>query len=307
MHSKEAIAEFLNHAADTLDWIESLPDTDRRIRRIDRMSWKDAQEAASTWHEKLAKAKIDDNERMNGVVNVADFDDGMFMAKLVTDKALKAEGAMMGHCVGGYWGRVQTGKTAIYSLRDSQGFPHVTIEMSQTPEVRLSDGTTVRVGARPRPGVNYLHVTDSNWVAVQVRGKQNKKPVKKYLTKIVEWFDKNDVPWVEYGQEIPVGSEQKRLFVFNVGGEVGKNFSDPHQAHDLICNVMLERLKNPKVDFHFTYRSLGAEGLHQYLDSADVVQKFIDTVQPEVVKLFKNNIAATFLLKLRRNALVFRH
>jgi len=43
--------------------------------------------------------------------------------------ALKYEGEMMGHCVGGYCPDVMSGRSRIYSLRDAKGNPHVTIEV----------------------------------------------------------------------------------------------------------------------------------------------------------------------------------
>ena len=42
--------------------------------------------------------------------------------------ALKYEGDTMGHCVGGYCPDVISGQSRIFSLRDSKGEPHVTIE-----------------------------------------------------------------------------------------------------------------------------------------------------------------------------------
>ena len=48
--------------------------------------------------------------------------------------ALKYEGDTMGHCVGGYCPDVMEGKSRIFSLRDSKGQPHVTIET--TPEFK---------------------------------------------------------------------------------------------------------------------------------------------------------------------------
>ena len=42
--------------------------------------------------------------------------------------ALKYEGDVMGHCVGGYCDDVLSGESQIYSLRDKKGEPHVTIE-----------------------------------------------------------------------------------------------------------------------------------------------------------------------------------
>ena len=49
--------------------------------------------------------------------------------------ALKYEGDVMGHCVGGYCRRVQDKNAQIYSLRDSKGEPHVTIEVAPAKPV----------------------------------------------------------------------------------------------------------------------------------------------------------------------------
>ena len=44
------------------------------------------------------------------------------------DKALKNEGELMGHCVGGYCQDVVNGSSRIFTLRDQKNKPHVTIE-----------------------------------------------------------------------------------------------------------------------------------------------------------------------------------
>lgn len=49
---------------------------------------------------------------------------------LISENALVEDGAVMGHCVGGYWPQVKGGTAVIYSLRDSQMQPHCTIEYS---------------------------------------------------------------------------------------------------------------------------------------------------------------------------------
>lgn len=292
LHNATAIAAFLRRAADTMDWIESLPDNDRHIRRIERMSWKDADDAAIAWHEALAKAKVDNKARMNGVVKAAELDDGAFIGKLVTAKALKAEGAMMGHCVGGYWNRVNSGQTQIYSLRDADGYPHATIELGRTPEVILADGSSVRVGTHPRPGVNYLHLTDSNWVAVQVRGKQNMRPLDKYVDQIEKWFAQHDIPWVEYGEELPDARPDRMIFVYNVGGDKGVNYTDPNIAHDIACGQMARYASKPAQNFNFenTYRGLGLNSLHRHHGSPEIVQSFIDAVTPAVVSGFEQMV-----------------
>lgn len=45
------------------------------------------------------------------------------------EEALKYEGDTMGHCVGGYCPDVASGRSRIFSLRDSKGEPHVTVEV----------------------------------------------------------------------------------------------------------------------------------------------------------------------------------
>ena len=44
------------------------------------------------------------------------------------EEALNSEGDTMGHCVGGYCPDVLRGNMRIFSLRDAQGMPHVTVE-----------------------------------------------------------------------------------------------------------------------------------------------------------------------------------
>jgi hypothetical protein len=51
-----------------------------------------------------------------------------FLSKNDLERALKYEGSTMRHCVGGYCDDVWSGRTRTYSLRDSKGEPHVTIE-----------------------------------------------------------------------------------------------------------------------------------------------------------------------------------
>lgn len=53
-------------------------------------------------------------------------------------EALKYEGDVMGHCVGGYCPDVMEGKSRIFSLRSAKGEPHVTIEVAPG---RSTEGT----------------------------------------------------------------------------------------------------------------------------------------------------------------------
>lgn len=70
------------------------------------------------WHELKMPSHIEDQEQAKGVL----------------EKALKNEGELMGHCVGGYCEDVISGDSRIFTLRDQKNKPHVTIE--GTPGVR---------------------------------------------------------------------------------------------------------------------------------------------------------------------------
>jgi hypothetical protein len=70
------------------------------------------------WHELKMPSHIEDQQQAKGVL----------------EKALKNEGELMGHCVGGYCEDVISGQSRIFTLRDQKNKPHVTIE--GTPGVR---------------------------------------------------------------------------------------------------------------------------------------------------------------------------
>lgn len=57
----------------------------------------------------------------------------------LTEKALQYEGEKMGDCVGGYCDLVKSGDTNIFSLRDSKGEPHVTIEIPKGNRDPIAD------------------------------------------------------------------------------------------------------------------------------------------------------------------------
>ena len=85
--------------------------------------------------------------------------DGWTAQKLTTKEQLDAEGAVMQHCVGSYFAKVQKGNSEIFSLRDKHGRPHVTVEFNRAVQ---------RI--------------------VQVRGKQNAKPDEKYKKYVDEFL-----------------------------------------------------------------------------------------------------------------------
>jgi hypothetical protein len=122
------------------------------------------------------------------------------------EAALKYEGDVMGHCVGGYCDDVLQGKSQIYSLRDKKGEPHVTIEVapldaeagiSALPaderKAFLQEIKDRYFGGR-NPNMNeqdkYFQLQEQEYLRkygapppdiVQIKGKGNKAPKAEYL------------------------------------------------------------------------------------------------------------------------------
>ncbi len=122
-------------------------------------SFSDALTAAHAWHEKIAagyQARLKAQELLEksliDVELVMSLPDRMSVYKLTSSRALDFESDYMGHCIGagGYDRGISDGSIEIYSIRDERGEPHVTLEVRN----------------------NALH---------QCRGKQNKRPIAKYL------------------------------------------------------------------------------------------------------------------------------
>jgi len=90
---------------------------------------------------------------------VLEFPDGYTVQELTTEEELDAEGDAMGHCVGEYCEEVRGGDVQIFSLRDPDGQPHVTMEFN--------------------PETNSF---------VQIRGKQNVEPKERYWPYIGEFI-----------------------------------------------------------------------------------------------------------------------
>lgn len=124
--------------------------------------------AARDWHEHLSEnlAKLNKSKEMFqksliGVVHVMDLIDGMSAYQLKTEEALDFESEYMGHCVGkgAYDKGVKDGSIKIYSIRDERGEPHCTLE------VRGND-------------------------IMQIKGKQNKAPIRKYIPVVKTFIEK---------------------------------------------------------------------------------------------------------------------
>lgn len=141
------------------DWLDAVPERDRHLRRIDRMSYAEAARMAAVWHEKLLTlaADADDPDVVEEIEVVEDCGDGCRFVELKGPVALLREGRLMGHCVGSYFPTIQAGHARIFSLRDERNQPHVTIEVQ-----------------REAPG-GALEAT-------QVKGRGNRAPVERWAS-----------------------------------------------------------------------------------------------------------------------------
>jgi len=131
------------------------------------------------------------------------------------EDALKYEGDTMGHCVGGYCPDVVQGRSRIYSLRDSKGEPHVTVETrpgAYTPfdipedikpiyKQHMVEGISTH-GGRPGAAEWMQHFYPDRFVAppediIQIKGKQNRAPKEEYLPFVQDFVKSGD--WSRIG------------------------------------------------------------------------------------------------------------
>ena len=202
-----AVQSYLSHVGDYLR--EHVPaDQLQRydlVRAVRETAAQDARQAA-----KMAKARATGA----GTVLYKDYGDGMKWVEVgkgadreVNDAALKAEGDVMGHCVGGYCEMVHEGQSRIYSLRDKEGMSHVTVEVS--PRSR-----GVHTPADVEPGEDI----------VQIKGKQNRAPVAKYLPYVQDF--------VKSGKWGEVGDLQNASLYKTEEGGVAKYLTQPEAIEE---------------------------------------------------------------------------
>lgn len=108
------------------------------------------------------------------------------------EDALKYEGEVLQHCVGGYCPDVIEGRSKIYSLRDKKGQPHVTIEV-RPPNKEYTDTDEVVQRfweTHGRDPVNKQELMDFEGLApeiVQIKGKANRAPNPEYLPAVQDF------------------------------------------------------------------------------------------------------------------------
>lgn len=173
--------------------------------QLPKVSVPDALRGSLAWHEALAKKKAEVmKDPFAGTVVHKEYPTGFKWVKFappdqsnlpegevasafqerknILESALEKEGDAMGHCVGGYCDDVISGQSHIYSLRDPQGQPHVTLEVNPRGSAEADDQYGV---------ANSMHDIS------QIKGKGNKAPVKEYLPYVQDFVRSGK--WGEVG------------------------------------------------------------------------------------------------------------
>jgi hypothetical protein len=138
---------------DSADWIDRVDDKGRPLKLMKCGSYEQLTHEADKAMRRRLLGKVaplgEEDESL-----VAELAEGYRVVKLLTPRALDAESSAMQHCVGqgSYDWYVKQGVIEILSLRDPAGHPHVTMEVSD-------DGRMIR----------------------QLKGKQNRHPVRRYM------------------------------------------------------------------------------------------------------------------------------
>lgn len=129
--------------------------------RIDNYTFEQAMQAQDAWHKAMAgkgEGLVYGPTLAEQVVFSPPEWKGWNVQKVITQNDLLVEGNLMSHCVGDYCKQVDSGDTEIYSLRDAQNKPHVTLEISRDNQVQ------------------------------QIYGPGNSEPKSEYKTLIAQWF-----------------------------------------------------------------------------------------------------------------------
>lgn len=158
-------------------WVQENPNS-----RIP-FSWEVASQEAERWHKELSRMTAQDNpdDEAEGTDVVYEHDDGFYWVMISSPTCLSREGSRMGHCVGSYSAQVTSGRTRIFSLRNPQNHPAVTIEVNNPYEGYQF------VNPSAKQTDLFAGGNDEGTVS-QIKGKQNRAPVQKYVPHVIEFL-----------------------------------------------------------------------------------------------------------------------
>jgi hypothetical protein len=222
-----------DHVTDVL--MEDLASGKLRPEQLNQMSMEKAIRRTAEYDAEKAKAMDKANaSSVEGMPIPKAYDDGYKWVELKhdtdpkrTEKALKSEGEMMGHCVGGYCPDVESGEIKIFSLRSPDGKSHVTIEarpqfsmtlwrnanmdaINSNPKLKeydfnmrsldddnkygrqMTEKDYVREMTKEMKKLGINPIEPPSYMELhQVKGKQNKRPDEKYQSYISDFIKNN--------------------------------------------------------------------------------------------------------------------
>ncbi len=194
LYQVQTTTEFATIANGVIDWINEWTQ-DHPGARIN-YTWEQAVAAADEWHKELAKGAQygDEDPNDEGLATVKVYPDGMRWVIVRSKACLSREGGRMGHCVGGYYPKVESGEVMILSLRSAKNTPHVTIEVGQ-PNLDWWNHVMAELNRdQMQYQFDFMKMNpaagDTLGEIHQIKGKQNKAPVEKYVPYVVDLVTK---------------------------------------------------------------------------------------------------------------------
>jgi hypothetical protein len=174
----------------------------------------------------------------------------------ILEDALKYEGEVMGHCVGGYCPYVVEGRSRIFSLRDTKGQPHVTVEVKPdtTPprHDRIIDEIKRVVGSNNIPDDDAYDALYKKAMAsvmanrpqdiIQIKGKGNKAPKEEYLPFVQDFVRSGQ--WGRVGDIQNTGMRPMREVFNNAELEMLKKAGAELPEHGYLTGDQIQQLHN---------------------------------------------------------------
>jgi hypothetical protein len=117
--------------------------------QLGNKTWEEVKEDSDEWHEAISNRgsgkfyqpyERDEQGNLDDDRIMKIYPDGYKMVRVESSNDLDVEGHLMHHCVGSYASRVRGGNSIIYSLRDQNNHPKVTIEVNRDGVVQQVQG-----------------------------------------------------------------------------------------------------------------------------------------------------------------------
>jgi hypothetical protein len=170
------LGDLMKNAAKWLEYARTY-----NVRTPDFMSKEFDGDKMHAWVNQMREQDLNNPKTWKDSKQIYRFPDGWYIAQVGPDD-LEKEGKIMQHCVGGlnYINQVRNGDLQIFSLREPNGQPHVTMS--------LQDRADLTKGPQ-NPSWRYLDFPE-------IYGKQDAEPIPEYQERIDQWWNHlRDIGW----------------------------------------------------------------------------------------------------------------